>query len=104
MFHLTRDLIPILERQSALLCQAADLFSQIQEALDPAAWKTGFKEIRILEHQGDALLTEFREETARRVSLGTGIRRELTTISMSIDDCLDVLKAYHHARWSRRTS
>ena len=92
LFHLTRDLIPILERQSGLLCQAADLFSQIQETLDPAAWKTGFKEIRILEHQGDALLTEFREETARRVSLGTGIRRELTTISMSIDDCLDVLK------------
>ena len=92
LFHPTRDLIPILERQASLLCQSADIFCQMQETLDPDAWKISFKEMRNLEHQGDALLTEFREEIAPRVSLGPGARRELTTISMAMDDFLDVLK------------
>lgn len=92
IFHPTKDLIPILERQAALLCQSAKLFCQMQTTLDKESWKNTFKEMRNLEHQGDALLTEFREEIAQCVSLGPGVRRELTTISMSMDDCLDVLK------------
>ena len=91
LFHPTRDLIPILERQSALLCKSAELFCEMQNTLDSESWRNSFKEMRNLEHQGDALLTEFREEIAR-VALGPGVRRELTTISMAMDDCLDVLK------------
>jgi len=91
LFYPTRDLIPILERQSALLCQSAALFCEGQKTMDPENWKSTFKEMRNLEHQGDALLTEFREETAKCM-LRPGPRRELTTISMAMDDCLDVLK------------
>ena len=91
IFHPTRDLIPILERQAGLMCQSADLFTRMQGTLDPDSWKSNFHEMRSLEHQGDALLTEFREEIAR-TALGPGVRRELTTISMAMDDCLDVLK------------
>ena len=91
IFHPTKDLIPILERQAALLCQSAGLFVQMQKTLDRESWKNTFSEMRNLEHQGDALLTEFREEIAR-VAMGPGCRRELTTISMAMDDCLDVLK------------
>ena len=91
LFHPTQDLIPILERQSALLCKSASQFCEMQNSLDPETWKNYFKEMRNLEHQGDALLTEFREQIAR-VALGPGVRRELTTISMAMDDCLDVLK------------
>lgn len=92
LFHPTRELIPILERQTALLCQSAELFTQMQQTLDKESWKNSFKDMRNLEHQGDALLTEFREEMAQCVSLGVGARRELTTVSMALDDCLDVLK------------
>lgn len=37
------------------------------------------------------MLTEFREQSAR-LPLGAGARRELTTISMALEDCLDVVK------------
>ena len=92
LFHPTADLIPILDRQAGLLCQSAALFCEMQKTLDPDTWKNTFKEMRSLEHQGDALLTEFREEIGQCMSLGPGPRREFTTISMAMDDCLDVLK------------
>ena len=92
LFNPYRDLIPILERQANLLCKSAALFCDMQNSLNPEDWKNSFKEMRNLEHQGDALLTEFRSEIGRRMSMGPGVRRELTTISMAMDDCLDVLK------------
>ena len=91
LFHPQKDLIPILERQASLLTQSATLFSGMQETLDPKRWKEIFQEMRILEHQGDALLTEFREQIAQ-VAIRTGPRREFTAISMAMDDLLDVLK------------
>ncbi len=91
LFHPQKDLIPILERQAGLLTQSASLFSGMQDTLDPAKWKETFQEMRILEHQGDALLTEFREEIAKK-AIRTGPRREFTAISMAMDDLLDVLK------------
>ncbi|MBR4775354.1 MAG: DUF47 family protein [Bacteroidales bacterium] len=92
LFHPQKDLIPILERQAGLLTQSAKLFSLMQETLDPKRWKDTFQEMRSLEHQGDALLTEFREQIAQIVSMRTGPRREFTAISMAMDDLLDVLK------------
>lgn len=91
LFYPTRDLIPILERQAKLLHESAGYFTTMQETLDQESWKNSFKEMRSLEHQGDALLTEFREEITH-ISLGPGVRRELTTVSMAMDDFLDVLK------------
>ena len=87
-----RTLIPILERQAEFLSIAASHLSRMQTVHDPAVWKTVYKEIRNLEHQGDALLTEFRDEIARRVLLPIGLRMDLTTIAMALDDSLDVLK------------
>ena len=91
LFYPTRELIPILERQASLLCDSAKLFGGMQMTLDSESWKNSFKEMRNLEHRGDALLTEFREDIGKS-PLGPGARRELTTISMAMDDCLDVLK------------
>ena len=91
LFYPTRDLIPILERQAGLLRESAKLFCTMQLTLDSENWKSIFKEMRNMEHQGDALLTEFREEISH-ISLGHGVRRELTTVSMAMDDFLDVLK------------
>lgn len=87
-----RTLIPILERQAEFLSIAASHLSRMQTVHDPAVWKTVYKEIRNLEHQGDALLTEFREEIGKRVFLPIGLRMDLTTIAMALDDSLDVLK------------
>ena len=91
LFHPQKGLIPILERQAGLLTQSAALFAGMQETLDARRWKETHQEMRALEHQGDALLTEFREQIAL-VALRTGPRREFTSISMAMDDLLDVLK------------
>ncbi len=91
LFYPTRDLIPILERQADLLCDSSRLFCEMQLTLDAEIWKKNFSEMRNLEHRGDALLTEFCEEISH-ISLGPGVRRELTTVSMAMDDFLDVLK------------
>ncbi len=91
LFHPVRDLMPIYARQAQLLGQAAQLLGSMLETQDPAAWKNLYKEIRNLEHQGDAILGEFRSQIAHCI-LGAGPRRELTTIAMSMDDALDVVK------------
>ena len=92
LFHPQKELIPILEHQASLLTQSATLFAGMQETLDFQRWKETHQEMRALEHQGDALLTEFREQIAQVVSMRTGPRREFTSISMAMDDLLDVLK------------
>lgn len=91
LFHPQQGLIPILERQAGLLTQSAALFAGMQDTLDTQRWKETHQEMRNLEHQGDALLTEFREQIAQ-VAMRTGPRREFTSISMAMDDLLDVLK------------
>jgi len=91
LFYPKRDLIPILEHQAGLLCESSRLFCEMQFTLDPEVWKNIFLEMRNLEHRGDALLTEFREDIGQ-TALGHGPRRELTTVAMAMDDCLDVLK------------
>jgi uncharacterized protein Yka (UPF0111/DUF47 family) len=59
--------------------------------LDKEEWKRCHREIHTLEVQGDALLTEFREMLAERL-MGSLGRTELTTVAMSMDDCMDVIK------------
>ena len=59
--------------------------------MDAAEWKRIQKEIKTCEVQGDALLTEFREQLSGRL-LGQLSRTDLTTVAMSMDDCLDVIK------------
>ena len=86
-----RELVPIFERQASLLEGSARLLSEMQQTLDPSRWRQSFYDIRNNEHQGDAMLTEFRE-ALRKLPLGTGVRRELSTIAMALDDALDVVK------------
>lgn len=91
VFYPMRGLLPIFERQAALLCSSAELFSGMQLTMDRARWKQGFADIRANEHKGDAMLTEYREQSRRRL-IAAGVRRELSTIAMAMDDCLDVIK------------
>ena len=87
-----RELVPILEKQASLLKESALLLSGMQQTLDPSRWRQAFYDIRNNEHQGDAMLTEFRE-ALRKIPLGTGLRRELSTIAMALDDALDASNA-----------
>lgn len=91
VFYPMRELLPIFERQSQLLCDSAELLCEMQQSLDRDHWKTVYSEIRNNEHMGDAQLTEFREQSARAL-FSSGVRRELTTIAMALDDVLDVVK------------
>lgn len=91
LFFPMRELLPILERQALLLSSSTELLSSMLETPDQARWKQLYSEIRSNEHKGDAMLTEFREEQ-RTLPLRTGVRRELSTIAMALDDALDVLK------------
>lgn len=86
-----RELVPIFESQAGLLEESSRLLCEMQQTLDPANWRKLFYEIRNNEHKGDAMLTEFRE-AQRALPLRAGVRRELRTIAMALDDALDVLK------------
>lgn len=90
-FYPMRELLPIFSRQASLLSSSAQLLCDMQQSSDPARWKQVFNEIRGNEHQGDAMLTEFRELSSG-LFLGSGLRRDLTTIAMALDDALDVVK------------
>ena len=91
LFYPMRELLPIFDRQAQLLCDSSKLLCEMQQTLDRDHWKQVFSEIRNNEHLGDAQLTEFREQSFHAI-LSTGVRRELTTIAMALDDVLDVIK------------
>ena len=90
-FYPMRELVPIFESQAGLLEESSRLLCEMHQTLDRANWRKLFYEIRNNEHKGDAMLTEFRE-AQRALPLRAGVRRELRTIAMALDDALDVLK------------
>ena len=90
-FFPMRELVPIYEKQASLLNESAVLLCEMQQTLDPSRWRQTFYDIRNNEHKGDAMLTEFRE-VQRTLPLRMGVRRELSTIAMALDDALDVVK------------
>jgi hypothetical protein len=91
LFGRKADLMPIFAQQAAFLCQSSDILCKMLESMDSSLWRQSHKEIRSLEHQGDALLTEFREQIMGR-PIKPSTRANLTTVAMSMDDCLDVVK------------
>jgi len=91
LFHPKRDLTPIFTQQAAFLCQSSDALVNMLSTTDPEEWRRSQKEIKTCEVQGDALLTEFREMLSDRL-MGSLGRTDLTTVAMSMDDCLDVIK------------
>ncbi len=91
LFHPKRDLTPVFTQQAAYLCRCSETLVRMLSTLDKEEWKHCHREIHTLEVQGDALLTEFREMLAERL-MGSLGRTELTTVAMSMDDCMDVIK------------
>ena len=91
LFDGKHDLTPVFTRQADLLCQSSDTLVRMLSTLDPEQWKVCQREIKSCETQGDALLTDFREQLSLRL-LGSLNRTDLTTIAMSMDDSLDVIK------------
>ena len=91
LFKSKMDLMPIFSQQAAFLCQASEALLNMLSTMDQNEWKRYQKEIKTCEVQADALLTEFREMLSERL-LGTMKRTDLTTVAMSMDDCLDVIK------------
>ena len=91
LFHPKRDLTPVFTQQAAFLCRCSETLVRMLSTMDKDEWKRCHREIHTLEVQGDALLTEFREMLAERL-MGSLGRTELTTVAMSMDDCMDVIK------------
>ena len=91
LFDGKRDLTPFFTRQAELLCQCSDTLVRMLENVDPVQWNMLQREIKACETQGDALLQDFREQLSERV-MGSLNRTDLSTIAMSMDDSLDVIK------------
>ena len=91
LFSAKQDLTPVLTRQADYLCQSSDTLVRMLSTVDAEEWKQCHRQIKGFEVQGDALLTDFREQLSERL-MGSLGRTDLTTIAMSIDDCLDVIK------------
>lgn len=91
LFKSKKDLMPIFSQQAAFLCQASEALVNMLSTKDQDEWKRYQKEIKTCEVQCDALLTEFREQLSERL-IGAMSRTDLTTVAMSMDDCLDVIK------------
>ncbi|MBO5582332.1 MAG: DUF47 family protein [Bacteroidales bacterium] len=82
---------PVFTRQADFLCRCSESLVRMLSTMDVDQWKRYHREIHTLEVQGDALLTEFREMLSERL-MGSLGRTELTTVAMSMDDCMDVIK------------
>ena len=91
VFHQKQNLAPFFTRQADFLCQAAELLVRMIDSSDPEEWKRYHREIKAVEVQSDALLTEFRELMSEPL-MGSLGRADMTTVAMSMDDCLDVIK------------
>ena len=91
LFKSKKDLMPIFAQQAAFLCQASEALLNMLSTSKQDEWKRYQKEIKACEVQADALLTEFREQLSGRL-MGSMSRTDLTTVAMSMDDCLDVIK------------
>ena len=91
LFDGRRDLTPFFARQADLLCQSSAILVRMLSTVDPEQWILRQREIKSLESQGDALLQDYREQLSERL-MGSLSRTDLTTIAMSMDDSLDVIK------------
>ena len=67
LFLPKRDLLPILSQQAAFFYQAAAALEKMLDSSDREEWGLIEREIKTLEVQGDALLTEFQEQVSGRL-------------------------------------
>ena len=92
VFHYGKnDFIPIFSQQAGFVCQTSRALVEMLKTKDEDEWRRLEKEIKLCEVQGDALLTEFYEYLSGKMFSQIS-RRDLQTIAMAMDDCLDVIK------------
>ena len=91
LFDGRQDVTPVFTRQADFLVEASETLVRMLSTVDPEEWKKYHRQIKAFEVQGDALVTDFRERLSERL-MGSLGRTDLTTIAMSMDDCLDVIK------------
>ena len=89
--RVSHEFVPILIRQTDFLCRSTSLLSRMFASEDKDFWKSGEKEIKACEVQGDALLTEFHEMLSGSIMLKIN-KLDLQSVSMAIDDCIDAVK------------
>ena len=93
MFFFTRksDVFPIFLQQASYLCEASEILVRMLESTDLADWKRCERDIKHLEVQGDALLTEFHRMLQGRI-MGAAGKLNLQSIGMLLDDCIDTVE------------
>lgn len=91
LFRPRNNVVPIFSQQAAYLCEAADILVHMLASPDTAEWRRCEREIKHLEVQGDALLTEFHHMLQGRLISTVG-KLELQSIGMQLDDCIDTVE------------
>lgn len=91
LFRPRNNVVPIFSQQAAYLCEAADLLVRMLDSTDMTEWRRYERDIKRLEEQGDALLTEFHRLLQGRL-IGTAGKLELQSIGMLLDDCIDTVE------------
>ena len=86
-----QEFVPILVQQTDFICKATALLSEVFSTTDRDLWARHEREIKSCEVQGDALLSEFHEMLSGSLMLQVN-KLDLQSVSMAMDDCLDVIK------------
>ncbi len=91
LFSKKRDLVPLFTQQGAFLCQSSEALAEMLQSVDQQRWLRCERQIKTMEVQGDALVTEFYQQIHGRI-IGSLDSLDLQTVAMCMDDCLDVIK------------
>ena len=86
-----QDFFLILAQQSDFISKSTALLVKMLDSSDADEWKRIEREIKSCEVQGDALLTEFHEMLSGRWLMPVN-KLDLQSVSMAMDDCIDVIK------------
>jgi hypothetical protein len=85
------EFVPILVQQTDFICKATALLAEVFSTADRELWARNEREIKTCEVKGDALLSEFHEMLSGSLMLQVN-KLDLQSVSMAMDDCLDVIK------------
>ena len=86
-----QEFVPILVQQTDFICKATALLAEVFSTADRELWARNEREIKNCEVKGDALLSEFHEMLSGSLMLQVN-KLDLQSVSMAMDDCLDVIK------------
>lgn len=80
--------VPVFSQQATYLVHASEALYRMTDSTDPVRWRSGEKEVKACEIQGDALLTEFYEQLYEDILTAVN-RSDMQSIAMDIDVFLD---------------